>query len=151
MVGVFSDDTCRSHKSHTSVPHVERCEVVRHCRWVDEVIPDAPWMLEKDQLVRWRINYVAFDEGTSVDPAFDKARLKAYDTLKSMGTPLFALTGFVDYSLIVSEGKVIPTRRTMGLGRTSPTRLWVPTTPTYTSGQATPVGNPAGSPDLPSP
>jgi glycerol-3-phosphate cytidylyltransferase-like family protein len=53
---------------------------------VDEVIPDAPWMLEKDQLVQWRINYVAFDEGTSVDPAFDKTRLKAYDALKSMGT-----------------------------------------------------------------
>jgi glycerol-3-phosphate cytidylyltransferase-like family protein len=72
------------------MPHVERCEVVRHCRWVDEVIPDAPWMLEKDQLVQWRINYVAFDEGTSIDPAFDKTRLQAYDALKSMGTSTVA-------------------------------------------------------------
>ena len=88
IVGVFSDDLCRLHNSPITVPHVERCEVVRHCRWVDEVVPEAPWtLLDQDRLVQWRINYVAFNEGTSVDPSYDKLRLVAYDALRAMGTP----------------------------------------------------------------
>ncbi len=23
-----------------------RCEAVRHCRWVDEVVPEAPWVID---------------------------------------------------------------------------------------------------------
>ena len=69
MVGVFSDDDCRQHGSPAIAPHVERCEVVRHCRWVDEVIGDAPWQLNDAFILGRRIDYVAIDEGTSVDPA----------------------------------------------------------------------------------
>ncbi|KAL1733255.1 hypothetical protein EV714DRAFT_281955 [Schizophyllum commune] len=98
MVGVFSDDDCRQHGSPAIAPHVERCEVVRHCRWVDEVIGDAPWQLNDAFILGRRIDYVAIDEGTSVDPACDKVRLRGYDAVKSLG-------------------KVIPTRRTFGVTR----------------------------------
>lgn len=69
-----------------SRPHVERCEMVRHCRWVDEVIPDPPWTLDEKYLRAQKIDYLAVDEGSTVDAAFDKARLKGYDALKSSGS-----------------------------------------------------------------
>jgi choline-phosphate cytidylyltransferase len=39
-----------------------RCEAVRHCRWVDEVIPDCSWFLDAAFLETWKIDYVAHDE-----------------------------------------------------------------------------------------
>ena len=32
-------------KGKTVMDHALRCESVRHCKWVDEVLPDAPWVL----------------------------------------------------------------------------------------------------------
>jgi len=106
IVGVFSDALCQN-STPAVRPHVERCEVVRHCRWVDEVVPGAPWILDAEYLRAQRIDYVAVDEGATVDPAFDKARLRGYDALKSIG-------------------KVIPTRRTLGL---APPPQFSPATP----------------------
>lgn len=84
MVGVYADSVCEYHESPATTPHLERCELVRHCRWVDEVVPEAPWRLDDTFLKVRRIDYVAYDEGTSVDPAFDKERLKGYDVVKSL-------------------------------------------------------------------
>ncbi|CAK9156414.1 unnamed protein product [Ilex paraguariensis] len=39
----------------------ERYESLRHCRWVDEVIPDAPWVLTEEFLDKHQIDYVAHD------------------------------------------------------------------------------------------
>ena len=84
MVGVCADNICEQHDSPSATPHLERCELVRHCRWVDEVVPEAPWKLDEAFLRARRIDYVAYEEGTSVDPAFDKERLKGYDFIKSL-------------------------------------------------------------------
>lgn len=84
MVGVYEDSVCEQHESPAITPHQERCEVVRHCRWVDEVVPEAPWRIDEAILKARRVDYVAYDEGTSVDPAFDKERLKGYDLVKSL-------------------------------------------------------------------
>ncbi|OBZ74256.1 Choline-phosphate cytidylyltransferase B [Grifola frondosa] len=94
MVGVFADDLCERYNSPTPMRHVDRCEVVRHCRWVDEVVADAPWAMEEKFLRAKQIDYVAIDEGSSIDPACDRERLKGYDLVKSL------------------PGKAIPTRRT---------------------------------------
>jgi len=96
IVGVFPDGERGQHNLLPLRPHVERCEIVRHCRWVDEVVSDAPWALDEEYLKRHRIDYVAVEEGSTVDPTWDKIRLKGYDVLKG-------------------AGKVIPTRRTLGL------------------------------------
>ncbi|KAH9935903.1 uncharacterized protein BXZ73DRAFT_89397 [Epithele typhae] len=84
IVGVFSDEACEQHGLDPCLPHEDRCEVLRHCRWVDEVIPDAPWTVY-DKFLRTRmIDFVAIDEGVSIDPDCDRDRLKGYDLVKSL-------------------------------------------------------------------
>ena len=85
MVGVFPDESCQQHGTQPRSPHVERCELLRHCRWVDEIVPDAVWTLTDAFLLAKRIDYVALEQGSSVNPEFDKTRLKGYDHLKKLG------------------------------------------------------------------
>jgi len=96
MVGVFADELCDQYGHSATIPHVERCELVRHCRWVDEVVPDAPWRIDDVFIRALRIDYVAIDEGSSIDPACDKERVRGFDFVKSIR-------------------KAIPTRRTIGI------------------------------------
>lgn len=91
LVGPFTDIQLRAHEMFAALPHVERCELVRHLRYVDEILPDAPVVLSEDFLTRHRIDYVALEEGSSVDPAISKARLAGYDLVKSIGKPLALL------------------------------------------------------------
>ena len=85
LVGPFTDIQLQAHEMSSLIPHVERCELLRHVRWVDEVVFDAPVVLSEDFLARHKIDYVAVEEGTSVDPAISKARLAGYDLVKSIG------------------------------------------------------------------
>lgn len=39
----------------------ERYESLRHCKWVDEVVKDAPWTITADFLVKHKIDYVCHD------------------------------------------------------------------------------------------
>lgn len=64
---------------------------MRHCRWVDEVVPDAPWKIDEAFLSAMRIDFVAIDEGVSIDPAYEKERVKGYDLVKSLRTSLCLL------------------------------------------------------------
>lgn len=84
LVGVCSDDLCASHKSAPSMTHAERCEAVRQCRWVDEVIPDAPWVVDQEFLDKHGIDYIAHDE--LVYPSKDHEDVYAF--AKSQGQPL---------------------------------------------------------------
>ena len=93
LVGVFSDDQCEQHNAPLQLAHEDRCEVLRHCRWVDEVVPDAPWTLHEKFLRARQIDYVAIDEGTSIDPDCDRDRLKGYDLVKSLRESLFRASG----------------------------------------------------------
>lgn len=68
IVGVFSDTERGHHNLLPLRPHLERCETVRHCRWVDEVVPDAPWALDEEFLKRFKIDYVAVEEGSTGTP-----------------------------------------------------------------------------------
>lgn len=43
ICGVPSDKVTHKLKGLTVLTDKQRCETLTHCRWVDEVIPDAPW------------------------------------------------------------------------------------------------------------
>lgn len=92
MVGVFPDRSCEQSGQKLKLPHVERCELMRHCRWVDEVVEDAPRRIDEAFLSAHRVDYVAIDEGASIDPAYDKERVKGYDLVKGLRKSLACLS-----------------------------------------------------------
>ena len=63
-----------------------RCEAVRHCRWVDEIVPDSPWILDAAFLEKWKIDYVAHDE----IPYAAEGHNDVYTFVKERGETLFS-------------------------------------------------------------
>lgn len=54
---------------------------MRHCRWVDQVVPEAPWVIGADFLAKYEIDYVAHDE----DPYVSAGHDDIYGYCKSVG------------------------------------------------------------------
>merc|ERR1719516_262161 len=76
LVGCCNDELTHSHKGKTVMNGAERYEALRHCRYVDEVVVDAPWTLDMEFLEKHKIDFVAHDEapyslGTSADDVYD--------------------------------------------------------------------------------
>ncbi|KAI9322719.1 cytidylyltransferase-domain-containing protein [Dichotomocladium elegans] len=92
MVGVCNDIETHKRKGKTVMTDLERYEAVRHCKWVDQVIPDAPWFVTQDFLDEHQIDYVAHDA-------------EPYQSSES---------GDV-YGFVKAQGKFLPTQRTDGI------------------------------------
>jgi len=76
LVGCCNDQLTHSHKGKTVMTDLERYEALRHCRYVDEVVIDAPWTLDNDFLDLHKIDFVAHDDapytlGTAADDVYD--------------------------------------------------------------------------------
>ncbi|GAA5886744.1 hypothetical protein JCM3774_003037, partial [Rhodotorula dairenensis] len=82
LVGVCSSALVEQHKSHPVFSSEERYESMRHIRWVDEVVEDAPWQVDQDFIDKWQIDYVAHDE----EPYASAGKEDVYAYAKSIGS-----------------------------------------------------------------
>ncbi|KAI9263911.1 hypothetical protein EDC94DRAFT_606487 [Helicostylum pulchrum] len=92
LVGVCNDQETHKRKGCTIMKDTERYESVRHCKWVDEVIEAAPWVVTQEFMEQHKIDYVAHDA-------------EPYQSTES---------GDV-YAFVKSQGRFLPTKRTDGI------------------------------------
>lgn len=97
IAGVTGDKETHRRKGLTVLSAKERAESVRHCRWVDEVIEDCPWIIADapEFIEQHKIDYVAHDD-----------------------IPYGADEGDDIYAPIKKAGKFLVTQRTEGVSTT---------------------------------
>lgn len=95
IVGVTGDKETHRRKGLTVLSATERAESVRHCKWVDEVIEDCPWVVTAEFLEKHNLDYVAHDD-----------------------LPYGADEGDDIYGPIKEKGMFLVTQRTEGLSTT---------------------------------
>ncbi|RCI08225.1 hypothetical protein L249_6328 [Ophiocordyceps polyrhachis-furcata BCC 54312] len=95
VVGVTGDKETHMRKGLTVLSAQERAETLRHCKWVDEVIEDCPWIVTPEFLEAHRLDYVAHDD-----------------------LPYGADEGDDIYQPIKAAGKFLVTQRTEGVSTT---------------------------------
>ncbi|CCH59580.1 hypothetical protein TBLA_0B07640 [Henningerozyma blattae CBS 6284] len=81
ICGIPNDKITHKLKGLTVLSDKQRCETLRHCRWVDEVIPDSPWCVTPEFLEKHKIDYVAHDDLPYVSANSDDI----YKPIKEMG------------------------------------------------------------------
>uniref|UniRef100_A0A8C2XDQ2 choline-phosphate cytidylyltransferase n=1 Tax=Cyclopterus lumpus TaxID=8103 RepID=A0A8C2XDQ2_CYCLU len=59
IVGVCSDDLTHKYKGFTVMNEDERYDAIIHCRYVDEVVRNAPWTLSPEFLTKHRVSMFA--------------------------------------------------------------------------------------------
>merc|ERR1712227_286315 len=64
LVGCCNDKLTHSHGGKTVMTDLERYDALRHCRYVYEVVIDAPWTLDEEFLELHTIDFVAHDDAT---------------------------------------------------------------------------------------
>lgn len=55
---VCSDKLTHKYKGYTVMTETERYEALIHCRYVDEVVCDAPWTITPEFLKKHRVSRV---------------------------------------------------------------------------------------------
>nr|BAU37040.1 choline-phosphate cytidylyltransferase [Chlamydomonas asymmetrica] len=124
IVGVCNDAVTHRYKGKTVMTEDERYESLRHCAWVDEVVRDAPWVINMEFLEKHDIDYVAHDDLPYADASgscddvygFRAGRFKATQRTEGVSTSDLILRILKDYNEYVlrnlSRGY---TRRDLGI------------------------------------
>ncbi|TKR73891.1 hypothetical protein L596_021139 [Steinernema carpocapsae] len=123
IAGVCGDEETHRIKGRTVLTEDERFEIVRHCRYVDEVYCRSPWSLEMEFMHDMKIDFVAHDDvpypvqGASKD-LFQKFRDADMflPTKRSEGVSTTEIVGRilenVDSFIIRNSARGIPPRNT---------------------------------------
>lgn len=61
IAGVCSDELVHKYKGKTVMNHQVRCDSVSHCKHVDLVAGDAPWVITDEFINKYQIDFVAHD------------------------------------------------------------------------------------------
>jgi len=85
MVGCCSDSVTHQYKGITVMSEDERYESLRHCKWVDEVVEDAPWVVNDEFLAKHNIDYVCHDALPYADTSGQADDGDVYSHLKRNG------------------------------------------------------------------
>jgi len=67
LVGVHGDDELIAHKRKPILTIEERVACVAGCRYVDEVLPNAPWITDRDWIEKHGINLVVHGNDYSLE------------------------------------------------------------------------------------
>ena len=58
LVGIHADDLVLAHKRNTILTMKERVACVAGCRYVDQVLPNAPWITDRGWIAKHNIDLV---------------------------------------------------------------------------------------------
>ncbi|KAJ1993955.1 choline-phosphate cytidylyltransferase [Coemansia spiralis] len=92
LVGMCNDKDTHARKGKTVMTDNERYESMRHCRWVDEIITDAPWIITQEFIDMHKIDYVCHDDLPYASAESDDV-----------------------YAFVKAQGRFLPTQRTDGV------------------------------------
>ncbi len=67
IVGVHSDEVVNSYKRIPIMNMVQRINVIKSCKYVDEVIENAPIMITKEYIEKYKINIVCITDTRPVE------------------------------------------------------------------------------------
>jgi len=91
-VGCCSDELTHRMKGLTVLSDKERYEALSHCKWVDEVIEEAPWIITDSFISKHNIDYVCHDalpygDSSGCDDIYSslKKQGKFYETQRTNG------------------------------------------------------------------
>lgn len=56
-LAVCNDELTHSKKGRTVMTDSERYDAVRHCRYVDEVVRDAPWQIDDEYIEKHKVSH----------------------------------------------------------------------------------------------
>ena len=111
IVGVSPDAETIEKKGKIVMNEFERVEILKHCKWVDEVICPCPWIITIDFLKEHNIHYVAhddlpYDSAGSKDIYYDVKRLgmfRATQRTDGISTSDIILRIIKDYDMYVER------------------------------------------------
>ncbi|KAL9645078.1 hypothetical protein ABK040_004569 [Willaertia magna] len=81
IVGVHSDEEILRHKGPTVMTANERYEHVRSCKWVDEVVEDAPYVTDLEMLKKYGVTDCVHGD----DISFDENGEDSYKAIRQAG------------------------------------------------------------------